>query len=202
MSVTMMTPPPAAKTRPRRWPPLQGEWTYEDYLRLPDNSMRYEIIDGDLYMSSAPRPIHQEIITNLLLLLGAYVRQNKLGKLYPAPIDLILPDAANPVQPDIVFIAQERLNIVHEQFVEGAPEMIAEVLSPGSERHDRYRKFELYARAGVREYWLVDPAGTIEIYVLRGQAYAPLGSFTWDDTLESELWPELTAAVNDILPVK
>jgi Uma2 family endonuclease len=200
MSVTMTAPPPATKTRSRRWPPLQGEWTYEDYLRLPDNGMRYEVIKGDLCMSPPSRPLHQECLGALCRLLHQQITQRP-GQILLGPVALVLPGYAEPVQPDLLFIAQDRLAIVQETIILGVPDMIAEVLSPESVYHDRRRKFELYARAGVREYWLVDPAGTIEIYVLRGQAYAPLGSFTWDDALESELWPELTAAVNDILPV-
>jgi Uma2 family endonuclease len=179
---------------------LQGEWTYQDFLRLPDNGMRYEVIEGNLCISPASRPLHQEILGALCRVLHEQINKRS-GQFLLGPVALVLPGYAEPAQPDLLFIAQDRLAIVREAMILGVPDMVAEVLSPESVYHDRRRKFELYARAGVWEYWLVDPAGTIEIYVLRGQAYAPMGSFTWGDTLQSELWPELTAVVDDILPI-
>ncbi|HID52133.1 MAG TPA: Uma2 family endonuclease [Anaerolineae bacterium] len=186
------------ETRIYKWP-RQGEWTYEDYRRLPDDRFRYEIIGGNLYMSPAPRTKHQLALFELAMALNNFAQEQKAGQVLIAPIDVILPDLATPVQPDIMFIAQDRLEIVREQFIEGAPDLIVEVLSPGNARHDRYTKFRLYLEAGVKEYWIADPdACTVDVYVPRGNAYVPLGHFALDGDIQSELFPELRIPVKDI----
>ena len=94
------------------------------------------------------------------------------------------------------------LQMVKDNLIEGVPDLIVEVLSPGNPGHDRQTKFQLYARAGVREYWLVDPdARVIEINVLRGQAYAPTGRFGSDEQIRSEVLPDFGVRVADICPV-
>jgi Uma2 family endonuclease len=188
-------------TSEQYWPPPQGKWTYDDYARLPDHGVRYEVIEGELVMTPAPRPKHQKVSLNLTFVLEQFVRSRQLGEVYVAPIDVNLPGLASPVQPDLLFITTDRLDIIKEKFIEGAPDLIIEVLSAGSEMDDRRTKFELYARAGVREYWLVDPDGrTIEIFVLRGQAYAPLGNFDSDGQTRSEVLPDFTVTVGEICP--
>ena len=182
-----------------RWPPLQGEWTFADYARLPDNGVRYEVIKGDLYMNPAPRPRHQKVVLNLSVALHQFAGSRDLGEAYIAPIDVILPGLASPVQPDVLFIAGDRLDIVKQEFIEGAPDLIIEVLSPSNPLHDRRTKFQLYAQASVREYWFVDPeASTIDIYVLRGQAFAPLGSFGPGEQTRSEVLADFSVHVSDV----
>jgi Uma2 family endonuclease len=184
-----------------RWPPPQGEWTFADYARLPDNGMRYEVIQGDLHMNPAPRPRHQRIVLDLSVILHQFVGSRDLGEVYVAPIDVILPDLASPVQPDVLFVAADRLDIIKDEFVEGAPDLIVEVLSPGNPLYDRRTKFQLYARAGVREYWIVDPeTRTIDVFVLRGRAYAPLGSFGPGEQARSEVLSDLTVRVSEVCP--
>ena len=101
-----------------------------------------------------------------------------MEKIYIAPINLILPDLTNPIQPDLLFISTDKLDIIKENFIEGVPDLIVEVLSPANPGHDRHTKFRVYAEAGVQEYWIVDPdAGAINVNVLRGQAYALAGKF-------------------------
>ena len=186
------------ETKIYQWP-RQGEWTYEDYRRLPDDHFRYEIIGGNLYMSPAPSTKHQLASVELTYALVSFVKKHNLGRVYEAPIDVILPDLASPVQPDILFIAKERLDIVREQFIDGAPDLIVEVLSPGNLRHDRHTKFQLYVAAGVKEYWIADPdARAVDVYVPRGNAYVPLGHFALDGAIQSELFPELRIPVKDI----
>ena len=128
MAIEMMTkrPPEVA------WPPPQGEWTYEDYARLPDNGMRYEVIEGDLYMSPAPRTIHQRIIAMLHGYLWECLKHRPVGEVFFAPIDVNLPDLASPIQPDLFFIVNNRLDIIKDKFIEGALDLIVEVLSPGN----------------------------------------------------------------------
>jgi Uma2 family endonuclease len=179
--------------------PSQGEWTYNDYLRLPEDEWRYELVRGNLYMSPAPSTRHQEIILELAALIRQLVKEKQLGKIYIAPVDVIIPDLAHPVQPDILFIPADKLDIVKENFIEGVPALIIEVLSPGNPRHDRYTKYRLYAEAGVKEYWIVDPeACTADVYALRGQAYVPFGHFTPASTIQSELLPDLRIPISEV----
>lgn len=186
----------------RYWPPSQGMWTYDDYARLPENGFRYEVIQGALYMSPAPRPRHQRAAFRLAHLLEACLESTPAGEVYLAPIDVILPGLADPVQPDLIFIAAERLDIVSEIRIEASPDMIAEVLSPATAQRDRTLKFDTYARAGVREYWIVDPAPnarTVEVYVLRGEAYALAGTFGPGDVMVSEVLPDCGLKVDAFL---
>ena len=201
MAVKPATQPSVEVSPARRWPPPQGEWTYADYARLPDNGMRYEVIQGELYMVPAPRPKHQRAVASLYGRLWEYLQRQPAGEAFFSPIDVILSDLATPVQPDMLFIANDRLHIIKEDSIEGAPDLIVEVISPGNPMHDRRTKFQLYARAGVREYWIVDPeARTIDIYVLRGQAYAPLGSFGPEEYTCSEVLADFAVGVSEICP--
>ena len=192
---------PQARPQPidRRWPPPQGEWTYDDYARLPDNGMRYEVIEGDLYMSPAPRPRHQRAVGRLYTKLANYLESRSLGEALMSPIDVRFPDVADPVQPDIVFIPADRADMVADKWIEGVPDLLIEVLSPSNPGHDRRIKFGAYARAGVREYWIVDPdARTIEVNVLRGKAFALLASFAAADEVRSEVLPGFGVTVGDV----
>ena len=201
MAVQTISKPSGATVSARQWPPLQGEWTYDDYTQLPDNGMRYEVIKGELYMSPAPSPKHQQIILKLAIAMSQFVHADQLGEIYQSPIDVKTSDFAGVVQPDLLFIASKQLDIVQETLIEGVPDLIVEVLSPGNPLHDRRIKFELYAQAGVREYWLIDPdARTVEIYVLRGQAYAPLGNFGIGQQTRSEVLEGFVVDVEKICP--
>ena len=184
------------------WPPPQGAWRYEDYLRLPDNGFRYEIIEGELFMSPAPTIQHQRILFNLIKLMGNFLEQHKIGgEALAAPVDVNLPGVSTTVQPDFLFVSDGRLHIVREKNIEGPPDLIVEILSPGTAVYDRQTKFQVYAAAGVREYWLVDPDGcTVEVNVLRGQAYALLGNFGPADQMRSEVLPEWDTAVSALCP--
>jgi Uma2 family endonuclease len=180
-------------------PPPDGAWTFDDYARLPDNGFRYEVIDGALVMSPAPLMGHQIISAALMSALRAYVRRHRLGIVVAAPVDVQLGDRATPVQPDIVFVARERLHIVGRERIEGAPDLVVEILSRSTAARDRGLKFDLYAASGVREYWLADPdERTLEVYVLRGQAYAPLGSYRPGEVAASELLPSLKLKVKEL----
>lgn len=191
----------AAAPRPAlAWtPPPAGAWTYEDYARLPDNGFRYEVIDGGLLMSPAPLMGHQMISAALLAALRSHVRRHRLGLVVAAPVDVQLGDRATPVQPDLVFVARERLAIVGRERIEGPPDLVVEILSPATAARDRGLKFDLYAASGVREYWLVDPDElSLEVYVLRGRAYAPLGLYRPDETAASEVLPDLKLKVKAV----
>ena len=148
--------------------PAQGEWTYEDYLRLPDDGRRYEVIRGFLYVSPAPSFDHQYAVTQVNRLLGNFVEENRLGVVLVAPFDIRLPEGiGNPVQPDVLFIRRERQPRAGDPNFEGVPDLMVEVLSPGNWRFDRNTKLPAYRDAGAPEVWLVDPlARTVEVFVL------------------------------------
>lgn len=197
MAVEMVVSPQVAA---EKWPP-QGQWTYEDYKRLPDDGWRYEVIEGELHMAPALRPRHQEATINLATAMSQFARSKKLGKVYTAPIDVLLSGLASPVQPDILFIAGDRLDIVKEEFIEGPPDLIIEVLSPSNWLDDRRTKFRLYARAGVREYWIVDlEQRTIEVFARRGHSFALLNRYEPGDTVRSEVLPGFEVAVSEVCP--
>ena len=143
------------------------QWTYDDLRRMPESMDRLEIIDGALYMSPSAHVLrHQNAVTNLMLRLGNWAAEHGAGKVFTAPADVVASDI-KVVQPDVFFVAADRLNIVGA-YVDGAPDLVAEVISPSSVTYDRETKFFLYQEIGVREYWLVDPeAQTVEVFVLR-----------------------------------
>jgi Uma2 family endonuclease len=152
-----------AEQKPKRW-------TYEEYARL-DDEQRYEIIDGELLMVPGPELPHQDWLGDLYRRLDAHVRQRQLGKVYFAPVDVIL-DTENVIQPDLLFITRANLSILRTRGVFGAPDLVMELISPSSVRRDRYVKRALYARFGVKEFWLVDPANrALEVWKLQNQQY-------------------------------
>ena len=141
-------------------PPL----TYEDYCLIPDDGKRHEIIDGEEYMSPSPTTSHQRVVLKLLYSLQQYLEENEVGEVFAVPHDVLLSDH-DIVQPDVFFVADGRRDIVKERGIEGAPDLIAEVVSEGNRRHDDVRKRKLYARHGVAEYWVVNPAlDTVKVY--------------------------------------
>ena len=174
-----------------RWP-AQGEWTYDDYARLPDNGWRYEVIRGELHMSPAPNIAHQTISMALSAALYNHLRAGNLGRVLEAPIDVILPDLASPVQPDIVIVLAAHESIIGAANIQGVPDLVVEILSPSTARNDRHTKYRLYAEAGVGEYWIIDPdACAADVYTRRGNAFVPLGHYERDGAIHSELLPDL-----------
>src|SRR5690242_13987809 len=146
--------------------------TYEDYVTLPDDGRRYEILDGELAVSPSPTSAHQFVSHNLEFALSAWVRAGRLGRIWDAPLDLIL-EPTVVMQPDIFFISNARSSIVTKRGVEGAPDLVIEILSESTAARDRGIKMHIYARHGVERYWIVDvDRKTIEVYVLRESAYA------------------------------
>lgn len=186
----------------RQWP-APGEWTYQDYLDLPDDGFRYEVIGGELYMIAAPNMSHQMISGELEFALRAFVKTHRLGFVLDAPCDVLLEPGGTPVEPDILFIARERAHIITQQNVRGAPDLIIEILSPSNPEHDRERKYHLYAESGVREYWIVDPeAHTIEVFVLAERAYSLAGRFGPGEVAASSVLSGFKVAIDEVMPAK
>ena len=168
-------------TRTRSWP------TYEDYLNIPGDD-RYELINGEFILVSAPNTAHQGAITGLILSLGNFVESENLGRVYTAPFEVLLtdPQGINIVQPDIIFISKEREHIITPANIQGAPDLVIEILSPSTARQDRTTKRDLYARHGVKEYWIADPeAQTVSVMLLKDGEYEVVGNYAIEDTLTS-----------------
>jgi Uma2 family endonuclease len=173
-------------------------WTYEEYYRLNDDQ-RYEIIDGELLMAPAQDTWHQSWTLELVAILREHVGKLKLGRVFVAPVDVVL-DSENTVQPDIIFVATANVGIIQRRAIFGVPDLLMEIVSPSSVRRDRYDKRQLYARFGVKEYWVGDPANrTLEILTLKGGAYE-LHSFAENKgLLTSLLLPDLAFDLSQIL---
>jgi Uma2 family endonuclease len=179
-------------------PACAVKFTYEDFLHLPDDGKRYEIIDGELYMSPAPNLDHQRIVLKLSRKLSEFVDSNNLGEVFIAPCDVVFSEI-NVVEPDILFISTERLHILTEANVQGAPDLVIEVLSSGTEKRDRGIKLKTYAKFGVREYWLADPENkTVEIYRLDKRGLKIAARLAVDDGLTSPLLRGLEISLQEI----
>ncbi len=166
--------------------------TYEDYRALPDDGRRYEILDGELYMTPSPSRAHQEFAANLLVTLKPFVAARHLGEVFIAPFDVILAKST-VVVPDLVFVSWGRLDIVTNRGVEGSPDLVVEILSPDSARRDRVEKGQLYARYGVRHFWVADPeARTLEVFELGDEGYRRTAQLTGSADFAPALFPGLS----------
>lgn len=185
---------------------IQFEWnmktayekkTYPDYLKLPEEK-RYELIDGELLMVPAPLTVHQRVSLRLAEKLSEYVRKNNLGEIFYAPVDVVL-SQHDVVQPDLLFIAEDRKQIITETNVQGAPDIVIEIISPASVDRDRFVKKALYLKHKTREYWLVDPdQGCIEVLSFENEEYRLLGIFADGDILNSPIFLSLDLDVRSI----
>ena len=138
--------------------------TYEDFLQLPDDGKRHEIIDGVHYVTASPVPRHQLIVGNLHNIIKNFLRQHDLGEVFLSPLDVLFTDF-DIVEPDLIYLSRERWSVVTEANLQGSPDLVVEVLSPSTRSRDRGIKKKLYERSDVSEYWIVDPdAETIEVY--------------------------------------
>ena len=194
----MTVPMPLAPTIDQ--PDKKKVWTFNDYLQLSDDK-RYEIIHGELFEMPSPPIIHQLIISILLRLLGNWVEEGQLGFIFTAPTDVILGSIAMPIQPDILFVSTANSEILGRQKIEGAPDLVIEVLSPSSVRHDRQTKFRVYETAGIPEYWIINPkGGTVEIYALENEQYELAGEYAKEETLISPLLGERNFVAQQLFP--
>jgi Uma2 family endonuclease len=175
--------------------------TYQDLRRLPEDLLRHELIDGEHIVSAAPIVKHQRVALNLAFVILAFVRPRGLGEVFMAPLDVLFSDF-DVVEPDVLYVAAENALRVRRDYVEGAPDLVIEVLSPSSRRIDKIRKRRLYEAHGVPEYWLADPeTDTMEVYrltaagrlVLHGQLSLAAG-----DVLQTPLLPGLLVPLREV----
>jgi len=172
--------------------------TADDYRAMPETGPRYQLVEGDLIMAPAPNRYHQDISRNLEFLLLKYLEKHPVGKLYDAPFDVYLTQF-NVFQPDIIFVARERLSILTDAGAEGAPNLVVEILSPRTAILDRESKRKVYAREGVEELWIVDPSlKAVTVFRLQQDPAEPTGVYGLRDALRSPCLPGFKLRVRDI----
>jgi Uma2 family endonuclease len=156
---------------------------------MPPDGRRHEILDGEWVVTPAPNTKHQAVSRVLQWELVSQLHHKKLGLVFAAPTDVIFSNL-RATQPDLLVVAQERRNIISERGIEGAPDLVIEILSTSTERTDREVKRKLYADGGVREYWIVDPRSSrIEVLSLRGVVYESAGDYGPGARAKSEIFP-------------
>jgi Uma2 family endonuclease len=177
------------KTKPRK--------TVEDYLKLPEGT-RAELIEGEIFMSPSPRTRHQRVVRNIFRLVDGFVRAGGLGEVFFAPFDVHL-RSGDVLEPDVILVLEKNRPIIQD-WIRGTPDLLVEVLSPENPERDRVVKRDLYARAGVSEYWIVDPEGrSVEVLTLSGKRYEEHGYFEESDTLVSPLLPGFSPSLREFL---
>ncbi len=129
--------------------------TYQDLLEMPNDGKRYELVDGEVYMTPAPSTRHQEVVGRIYRAIQDFAESRDLGRAYIAPVDVLF-DERTSLQPDVLFVRKNRFSIITPFNIAAAPDLVIEVLSSGTKRFDRETKFQVYARAGVSELWYVD----------------------------------------------
>lgn len=151
--------------------PHHVKFTYEDYLLFPEDGKRHELIDGEHFMTPAPSTKHQRVSRKLLIALGNFLKNHPVGEVFDAPSDVVLSDL-DVVQPDLLFISSARASIITEKNIQGAPDLVIEILSETSRKTDETIKRKLYEKYGVPEYWIVDPElETVKVYRMTGASY-------------------------------
>jgi len=176
------------------------KFTYDDFCLFPDDGKRHELIDGEHCMSPSPVTKHQRVSSNLHLLLGLFVKEKKLGTLLAAPMDVVLSDL-DVVEPDLLYISRARAEIITKKNIQGAPDLIIEILSESSRKTDEIIKRKIYERHGVAWYWIVDPElETVKIYQWQAGRYLRVADLSHeaDDALTSALFPGLSAPLEEI----
>lgn len=172
--------------------------TYADFCALPEDGRRYEILDGDLFMSPSPGESHQTIVLNIAIFLREHLRRNKLGRVYVAPFDVIL-DEHNVIEPDVLFVSNANNGIITAQNIQGSPDLLIEVLSPTSVERDTRDKRNLYARCGVKNYWMVDAEErSLTELELIDRAYAVAHVTKGVDVFRPRLFPGLEVQPADL----
>jgi Uma2 family endonuclease len=170
--------------------------TYADYVLIPPDGKRHEIIEGEWYMTPAPEVPHQRISRNLGHLLHEHVDRNRLGEVLYAPVDVLLSDE-DVVEPDLIFISSARAAIVTQKNIQGAPDLVVEILSPSTASIDRNEKRRLYERGGLKEYWIVDVVNqTVEIHEFGSPRRTRI--YTSGQSFDSALLPGLTVRLADL----
>ena len=174
--------------------------TIADLEAMPDDGKRYELIEGEIIVSRAPSLSHQRVLGSIYTVLRDYLKQNPIGEVLLTPG--VIFDEFNSAIPDAVFISQQsRRRIGASERIMGAPELVVEVVSPGTEnaRRDRVAKRQLYGKHGVKEYWVADPENrSLEIYRLKRRTLALFKTLIADDEVTSSVLPGFRCQASDL----
>ncbi len=176
-------------------PATSTKLTYEDYCLLPDDGRRHEIIDGEHYVNPSPNTRHQRISRKIALAIATFAEPRRLGEVFYAPFDVVLSDI-NIVEPDILYVSAGRRHIITDANIQGAPDLVVEILSAGNRKYDEVVKFKVYDALGVSEYWIVDPdQETVKIYrqSTAGYKQAPAG-----DVITTPIIPGFELPIREI----
>ncbi len=166
--------------------------TYEDFCALPDDGKRYEILDGDLYMSPSPRTLHQRATGLLYRILSEHVETHGLGEVFIAPFDVVL-SKNDIVEPDVIFVSTARRPIITDDNIRGVPDLLVEVVSPTRPAMDTRDKRHVYERCRVPFYWIVDPdERRVTELRLTGDHYETASEPRGSDSFTPQLFPDLT----------
>lgn len=178
-------------------PPSGTRLSDEEFFALPESSNRVELINGVLIVSPSSTPKHQITVGNTFALVRN-LSKNIGGTAFVSPMDVWLDVGITP-QPDVLWIAPEGRCIVGEKRLEGPPDLVVEVFSPGSIRYDRREKFEIYERYGIFEYWMIDPEEQyIEIYRRENDHFIRQGIYVPGETFTSIVLSNTEISVNEI----
>ena len=172
------------------------EWTVEDYLLLGEIKTPCQLINGELIMSPAPRPQHQQVLRRLFKIVDKAT--NNLGELFFSPLDLYI-DNKNVFQPDLVYLSERNRISITGRGIEGSVDLVVEVISPSNGYTDRNQKKKKFLEFGVDEYWIVDPANeTIEIYTPASGLDVPVLYLSGSGTVQSIIIPTLRFDLKEI----
>jgi Uma2 family endonuclease len=179
--------------------PTKTKLTYADYVRLPDDGLRHEIIDGEHYVTPSPAVRHQLISGRLFYSIQRYLEEHPIGTIFYAPLDALLSEF-DIVVPDLVYISNERMRYLTSKNLQGPPDLVIEIPSPSTARRDQELKRDLYERVGVQEYWLVDPVrDVINVYRAEsGGTFAAPVEYARTAILASLLFPGLELALDRV----
>ncbi|MCL5055453.1 MAG: Uma2 family endonuclease [Firmicutes bacterium] len=173
-------------------------FNYRDYFLLPDNGKRYQIIEGELFMTPPPGTFHQNSVTQLTGILVLYLNKHPIGKVFCSPIGVVLSDI-HVVEPDLVYVSKEKKNLIKERGIFGSPDLTVEVLSKGNKKVDRITKFKLYAQFKIPYYWIVDPMGkTMEMYELGKKEYQLIAKKQENEIIKPSLFPGLEFSLKEL----
>jgi Uma2 family endonuclease len=169
--------------------------TYEDFLLLPDDGRRHEILDGEHYVNPSPNTKHQMASGAIFSALFTHATSHGLGYVFHAPYDVKLSDH-DILEPDLIFVSTARRAIITDTNIQGAPDLVVEILSPASRAYDERVKYKVYERFGVTEYWIVDPdAGSIAVYRRNGPRFVRVDNA---DVVTTPLLPGLVLELRTI----
>ena len=176
------------------------KFTYQDHCKLPPE-IRAEILDGELLMCASPNTRHQRISRKIEISLCNWVEKKDLGEVLNAPMDVVL-SPYDVVQPDILFVSKERSKIITEPNIQGAPDLVIEILSPGDEKRDTVRKKAIYEKYGVKEFWIVDPdIKSISVFYLEKKLFREKEVYTHEQVLESAVLPGFSLSLVEVFKV-